>query len=217
MFSRSPLASANCTLAKGERLNKIEWVSDTMAPLIIVSGPSGCGKSTIIHRLLNEQYVPLRLSVSVTTRKPRPGEQAGVDYHYWSVPEFEKAKDAGRFLEWAQVHTNYYGTLEDDVGPWRAKGVGVVLDIDVQGWEQVMRRCPDAVSVFVRTASLATLETRLRGRATESEDAIQRRLQTAQIELARADAYDHQIVNDELETAIAEVRTIIASAFAAKQ
>jgi guanylate kinase len=188
-----------------------------MAPLIILSGPSGSGKSTIIRRLLDEQPVPLRLSVSVTTRQPRSGEVPGVHYHYWRVPAFEEAKDAGRFLEWAQVHANYYGTLEDEVGPYREKGIGVLLDIDVQGWEQVKKRCPDAISVFVRTSDLAILEARLRGRATESEDAIQRRLRNANVELVRADEYDFQVVNDDLEAALARVRTIVVSAFAAKR
>lgn len=180
-----------------------------MAPLFIVSGPSGSGKSTIIRRLLDEHPGRLRLSVSVTTRSPRSGEQAGVHYHYWNVPEFEKAKDAGRFLEWARVHDNYYGTLEDEVGPWREQGVGVLLDIDVQGWKQVRQRCPDAVSVFIRTSDLGVLEARLRSRGTESEEVIRRRLQTARTELILADAYDHQIVNDDLESALDAMRKII--------
>src|ERR1017187_4460588 len=105
-----------------------------LAPLIIVSGPSGSGKSTILRRLLEDGTWPLHLSVSVTTRKPRINEQPGVHYHFWSVPDFLKARDQGRFLEWAEVHDNYYSTLEDEVTPYRRDlQIGVVLDIDVQG------------------------------------------------------------------------------------
>src|ERR1022692_4367005 len=121
-----------------------------MAPLIIVSGPTGCGKSTIIRRLLEEKTWPLRFSVSATTRKPRPGEQDGVHYHFWTVPEFLRRKDADEFLEWALVHDNYYGTPASEVTAFRQQGMGVVLDIDVQGAAQVRQRCPDPVSIFIR-------------------------------------------------------------------
>lgn len=184
-----------------------------VAPLIIVSGPSGCGKSTLIRRLLDEKKWPLRLSVSATTRPPRPGEQPGVHYHYWKPAEFLMARDAGEFLEWAEVHGNYYGTLASEVGPYREKGVGVLLDIDVQGCEQVKKRCADAVSIFVRTSDFATLESRLRRRHTETEQTLQRRLQNARGELARADEYNYQVVNDDLDTALASLREIIDRLF----
>jgi guanylate kinase len=184
-----------------------------MGPLIIVSGPSGCGKSTILRRLLDENAWPMRLSVSVTTRAKRAAEHDGVDYHFWSVPEFLKKKDAGDFLEWAEVHGHYYGTLATEVTPHREKGVGVVLDIDVQGAELVRRRCPDAVSIFIRTSSFETLERRLRLRRTESEDAIQKRLHNARTELARAGEYDRQVINDDLEAALAGMREILHPLF----
>jgi guanylate kinase len=184
-----------------------------LSPLIIVSGPSGCGKSTLIRRLLAEKLWPMRLSVSVTTRDRRPNEIEGVDYHYWSVARFLEQKDAGGFLEYAQVHGNWYGTPVDEVTPYREQGIGVVLDIDVQGAEQVRNRCPDAVSIFVRTPDLATLEKRLRQRHTESEAAIQKRLHNARTELARADEYEHQVINDDLETALARTRAILGPLF----
>jgi guanylate kinase len=184
-----------------------------MAPLIIVSGPSGCGKSTIIRRLL-EEMPSLRLSVSVTTRKPRINEEPGVHYHYWSVPEFLSARDKGRFLEWAEVHGNYYGTLEDEVTPFRRDlRMGVVLDIDVQGAAQVKKRCPEAVSIFIRTSRFETLGERLRARHTDAEESIQRRLANARAELDHADAYDYQVVNDDLETALASMRAIVRPLF----
>ncbi len=184
-----------------------------LAPLIIVSGPSGCGKSTILRRLLQEATLPLRMSVSVTTRKERINEQPGVHYHFWTMPDFLHARDTGRFLEWAEVHGNYYGTLENEVTPYREIGQGVFLDIDVQGREQVKKRCPDAVSIFIRTSRFETLEERLRKRHTEPEDVIQRRLKNARAELARAGEYDHQIINDDLETALASMRTILNGLF----
>lgn len=184
-----------------------------MGPLIIVSGPSGCGKSTIIRRLLDEGAWPMRLSVSVTTRGRRPGEHEGIDYYYWSVADFLKAKDESEFLEWARVHDNYYGTLEREVKPWREKGTGILLDIDVQGWGQVKRRCPDAISIFVRTSRFETLEERLRNRHTEPEPVIQKRLNNARAELARANEYDHQVINDDLEIALASTRQILGPLF----
>jgi guanylate kinase len=184
-----------------------------MGPLIIVSGASGSGKSTIVQRLLQEQTWPLRLSVSVTTRNPRPGERDGVHYHYWQVDDFLKARDAGRFLEWAEVVGRFYGTPVEEVTPYREKGVGVLLDIDVQGQAQVKKKCPDAVSIFIRTLDFQTLEQRLRSRHTESEDEIQKRLNNARIELARAGEYDHQVINDDLETALASMRAILGRLF----
>jgi guanylate kinase len=184
-----------------------------LAPLIIVSGPAGSGKSTIIRRLLDDKTWPMRLSVSVTTRAPRRNEEPGVHYYYWSVPDFVKARDAGEFLEWAEVHGNYYGTLASEVVPHRARGVGVLLDIDVQGGEQVRRSCADAVSIFILPPSFEVLEQRLRGRRTETEEAIQRRLKNALTELNRAGEYQYQVINDDLETTLASVRTILRPLF----
>lgn len=182
-------------------------------PLIIISGPSGSGKSTLIDQLLADATWPLRLSVSVTTRDRRPAEIDGVHYHFWSRDRFLRERDAGGFLEWAEVHGNCYGTLVQEVTPHRALGYGVILDIDTHGWEQVKRLCPDAVSIFVRAASPAEYERRLRARRTESEEQIQRRLRAAEAELARAPEYDYQVINDDLPTAIAELRAIVSSLF----
>ena len=178
-------------------------------PLIIVSGPSGSGKSTLIERLLAMGAWPLRLSVSVTTRPKRPSEQDGVHYHFWTREQFDREVQAGGFLEWAEVHGNYYGTLKREVEPARARGDGVILDIDVNGRRQVKAQCPDAVSIFIRTSSPEALERRLRERGTETEEAIQRRLQGAARELAQAQDYDHQVINDELDQAVADVRAIV--------
>ncbi len=182
-------------------------------PLIILSGPSGCGKSTLVARLLADSRWPLRLSVSVTTRPPRPGEVDGVNYHFWSRQRFQEEQQAGAFLEWAEVFGNFYGTLAREVEPYRQQGIGVLLEIDVQGWDQVRQRCPDAVSIFIRTSDLRICEERLRNRDTEREASIGRRLQGAQVELARAGEYNFQVINDVLDEALAQLQKIVANLF----
>jgi guanylate kinase len=178
-------------------------------PLIIVSGPSGSGKSTVIDRVLAQGDLPLHLSVSATTRSARAGERDGVHYHFWQEAQFEAQIQAGAFLEWAQVHGFYYGTLRREVEPYRRQGRLVILDIDVQGADQVRRNTGGVVSVFLRSPSLSTYEERLRKRGTEDEAAIARRLAAARRELERAGEYDYQIVNDDLERAVREFHDIL--------
>jgi guanylate kinase len=183
-------------------------------PLIILSGPSGSGKSTVIQRLLADPPGPLRLSVSATTRAPRPGEVDGEDYHFWTPDRFERELEAGAFLEHATVHgADWYGTLRAEVEPYLAAGTGVVLDIDVQGAEQVRRLWPDHVSVFLKAPSMAEYERRLRARGTEDDATIRRRLATARAELAHAAGYQYQITNDDLARATAELRQVVAREF----
>lgn len=183
-------------------------------PLILLSGPSGCGKSTVTARLLARGDLPLRQTISATTRPPRPGEQDGVHYHFWDRERFRRAVAEGAFLEWAEVHGNCYGTLVSEVGPYRARGIGVLLVIDVQGAAQVRARCPDALSVFLRTSTWEELERRLRRRGSEDEAAVQLRLANARAELTRASEYDVQIINDDLDEAVAALHRVIARAFA---
>ena len=178
-------------------------------PLIIVSGPSGSGKSTVISRLLADASLSIRLSVSATTRAPRPGEQHGREYHFWTRDRFEQARSRGEFLEWAEVHGNYYGTLRSEVEPYLRQGQVVLLDIDVQGAQQVRATCPDVVTVFLQAPSLEVLEQRLRSRGTEAEASIQRRLANARVELAHAGEYQYQVINENLEYAVAQLRAIV--------
>jgi len=184
-----------------------------MGPLIVISGPSGSGKSTLIRRLLAEGNWPLRLSVSVTTRSPRPGEIDGKDYYFWTKDAFAQKRNAGGFLEWAEVYGNYYGTLASEVDPYRAHGTGVLLDIDVQGFEQVRKLRPDAVSIFIRPPLVEVLTQRLSARGTEDKASLERRLQGAERELASAGRYDHQVTNDNLEQAYSDLHAILSPLF----
>jgi guanylate kinase len=186
-----------------------------MGPLIILSGPSGSGKSTVIQRLLGASDLPLRLSVSATTRQKRINETHGEDYYFLSRQEFEEKLARGEFLESAEVYGNYYGTLRSEVEP-RRKGTGVLLDIDVQGAEQVRTAYPDSVSIFLAPPSLTILERRLRHRRTEDEATIQRRLAAAKAEMARQDEYDHVVLNDNLDRAVADVEALVRQYFRGK-
>lgn len=184
-----------------------------MGPLIIVSGPSGVGKSSLIRDLLDDPPRPLRLSVSATTRKPRPGERDGIDYHFWTPERFAAGVAAREFLEHAIVHGQHYGTLRSEVEPFRQSGIGVVLDIDVQGAELVRAVEPEHTSVFIRAPSIEDYERRLRKRASEAEADIQRRLARARAELDLAPTYSYQIVNDDLAKAVAELRAIVVGSY----
>ncbi|HZU37973.1 MAG TPA: guanylate kinase [Gemmataceae bacterium] len=182
-------------------------------PLLILSGPSGSGKSTVISRLLATTDLPLHVAVSATTRSPRQGEVDGVSYHFWSPERFEAERQAGAFLECANVHGRWYGTLRREVDPYREKGIGVILVIDVQGARTVRQQYPGCLTVFLQTGSMETYECRLRQRGTESEAAIRGRLETARTELACASTYDYQVVNDDLDQAVAELRAILQRGF----
>jgi guanylate kinase len=182
-----------------------------LANLLILSGPSGVGKSTVLRRVLARYPRHLRLSVSATTRPTRPGEQDGVDYHFLTNEEFFRRRRTGEFLESCEVfgRGHWYGTLLDEVSTSRNAGKWVVLDIDVDGAEKVRRQIPDAVSIFLRPSSEQELERRLRARGTESDEAIQRRLEVARRELARADQYQFQVVNETVDQAVDDISQIL--------
>jgi len=179
--------------------------------LVIVSGPSGAGKGTVLRKVFEQCPVPLAPSVSATTRRPRAGEANGVDYHFLSFDKFEAVRREGGFLECVQVFGNgdWYGTLRGEVEAGLAAGKWVVLEIDVQGALDVMAQYSDAISIFVQPGSRAELEQRLRGRGTEDEDTIQRRLKQADYELSLAEKYRYQVVNDTVDRAAMEICHIL--------
>ena len=180
--------------------------------LVIVSSPSGAGKTTLCHRLIRE-FPELRFSVSYTTRKPRSGERDGIDYHFVDVPTFERMAAEGKFAEWARVHGNSYGTPSAAVAEALEDGHDVLFDIDWQGGKQLRAKFPeDAVMIWVLPPSLAVLEQRLRGRATDTPAVIERRLATAKQEVMHYDLYDFLVVNDELERAYLSVKSIYVAA-----
>jgi guanylate kinase len=180
---------------------------------VVLSGPSGSGKTTIVERLLARSPVKLIKSVSATTRPPRKHETNGKDYWFLTPEEFAARRERGEFLECAEVHGtgNWYGTLQSEIKRSVEQGGWALLEIDVQGADQIMRRYPQALTIFLRTSSEAEYERRLRGRGTEAEDVLQRRLANARNELRHAAAYRYQVVNDDLEHAIEEIVRIISS------
>lgn len=176
--------------------------------LVIFSGPSGSGKGTVLQSLLTGR-TDLVVSVSATTRAPRPGEQEGVNYFFRTRQEFEQMIAQDQLLEYAEYSGNYYGTPASFIRSQREQGRHVLLEIEVQGALQVMRRCPDAVSIFLVPPSQEELERRLRGRGTETEEAISLRMEAARREIACMDHYQYVVVNREVAAAAADVSSIL--------
>ncbi len=176
--------------------------------LLVVSGPSGVGKGTICKEYLSK-YDDCALSVSATTRAPRDGEVDGVSYFFLSHEEFRKKIDAGGFLEHAVFCDNYYGTPKDAVMKQLDEGKNVILEIEVQGALQVRSHYPEAVFIFVIPPSTDELEARLRGRGTETEDVIAKRLERSKAEFKYIDKYNYVLVNDTIDAAVARLNSII--------
>lgn len=180
--------------------------------LFILSAPSGAGKTTLIQSLVEGGFADfggLAFSVSHTTRKPRQGEIDGRDYHFVDRATFEAMVEADAFLEWAKVHDNFYGTSREEVFPRLERGIDVLLDIDVQGADQVLARCPEAHGIFVLPPSYEVLERRLRSRGLDDERTIARRLAVSLAEIERYDRYRYVIINDDARRASEVLAAII--------
>jgi guanylate kinase len=191
--------AANETLASGR--------------LMVISGPAGAGKSTVIRELIKNCPLPLLLSVSATTRKPRPSEVEGVDYFFLSKEEFARRRAAGDFLECKEVfgRGDWYGTLQSQVASGLAAGKWVILEIDVEGAIEVMQQHPGLLSIFIHSGSIDELERRLRKRKTETEESIRRRLEVARRELAFKDRYRYEVINRDVPQAVREICEILSS------
>ena len=182
--------------------------------MFVVTGPSGVGKGTLI-RSLRERHPELELSVSATTRPPRPGERDGVEYHFLDEAEFERRRLAGDFVEHADFAGHRYGTLRSELESRTQAGAPVVLEIELAGARQLRERLPAAVQVFIAPPSREVLQERLRGRATDEADEVAERLRVAERELAAQDEFEHVVINDELQAAVQELDAIYRSHYTA--
>jgi guanylate kinase len=178
--------------------------------LFILSAPSGAGKSSLINALLDQESSrPMQVSISHTTRDPRPGEENGKHYHFVSVENFKKQIKKNAFYEYAEVFENYYGTSEAAIDDQLAKGIDVFLDIDWQGAQQVRMKKPSVTTIFISPPSKQALEDRLRGRGQDSEEIIARRMEKAQSECSHFQEFDYIIINDDFKQALADLTTVV--------
>ena len=177
---------------------------------IVVSAPSGGGKTTLCRRLM-EKLSGLEFSISHTTRASRGQEKDGVDYHFVSEAEFKNLIAEDKFLEWAEVHGNYYGSSLEAARKQLAQGRDVLFDIDIQGGYQIKEKMPEALLIFIVPPSMKVLEERLRGRASDAEDVIQKRLKAAREEIEGAVHYSHRIINDDLDCALDTFSSVVVA------
>ena len=175
--------------------------------LVVLSGPSGSGKGTVLEQFLKDE--DFSVSISATSRNPRPGDKEGVTYFFKTREEFEKMIANGEFFEYAQFNGNYYGTPKEYVLEQINNGNNIILEIEVQGAMQVKATVPDAVLIFMTTPDINVLRERLEGRQTEAQDVIEQRLETALSEVAYVDSYDYLIINDELEKTVSDLKDAI--------
>jgi len=184
---------------------------DHAGSLFVVAAPSGAGKTSLVAAMLRERP-GVELSVSATTRPPRPGEREGVDYFFIGAAEFERRREAGEFLEWALVHGNCYGTSRAWIESRMAAGADIVLEIDWQGAAQVKQLFPDAIGVFIAPPSIEELRARLERRGQDAPDVIERRVAAAKSELAQAGRFEYVIINQDFGAALAQLLSIVDSA-----
>jgi guanylate kinase len=180
----------------------------TSGSLFMVAAPSGAGKSTLVNALLAQEPT-IKLSISHTTRTPRPGEQNGREYHFVTVDEFMKKRDAGDFLEYAEVHGNFYGTSRVEIAGQMQAGTDILLEIDWQGAQQVKKKFPHAVGIFILPPSIVALEERLKKRGQDEQHVIIRRVLAAGGEMVHAPEFEYVIINQEFAVALSELTAIV--------
>lgn len=176
--------------------------------LFVVTGPSGVGKGTILNKFFENNKEGVCYSVSMTTRKPRPVEVDGLNYLFVSKEEFMRALENDEFLEWAEYSGNYYGTNKNFVNQKLNEGINVILEIETKGASKVMEKFKDCITIFFAPPDLEELESRLRGRHTEDEESIRKRLDAVKVELSFIDKYKYNIINDEVETALNKLQAV---------
>jgi guanylate kinase len=187
-------------------------MKDRRGLMLILSSPSGAGKTTLTRMLLQDKSIDLSLSVSSTTRERRSSEVDGIHYHFITRPQFERMRDADEFLEWAEVHGNFYGSPRAPVEAVLSQGRDVLFDIDYQGTQQVRQKAPqDVVTIFILPPTMKELRARLERRAEDSQETIDKRLVNARHEIQRWTSYDYVLVNDDLQQTYKQVLTILAA------
>ncbi len=175
--------------------------------LVVISGPAGTGKGTVVKELMQDEKI--RVSVSATTRSPREGEENGFHYHFLTREAFLQMIEKDGFLEYAQYCGNFYGSPKEQAESWMQEGMDVILEIEVQGCRKIKEKNPECVSIFVMPPSMEVLEQRLRGRGTETEEVILRRLERAKEEIRLSADYDYIVVNDTVEQCAADIRCVL--------
>lgn len=198
----------NCKAQATGALDAVPPADTKRGGLYVISGPSGVGKGTLVSKLLDMRD-DVVLSISATTRSPRPGEVDGKNYFFLTKEKFKDLIDADGFIEWAEYASNFYGTPLDFVEEQLAAGKNVILEIEVQGAFQVKEKLPDATLIFIEPPSMDELERRIIGRGTESEDVIESRMRTARVEMERKMEYDIAVMNDDVDSAVARLSECI--------
>ena len=201
-------STGNCKAQATGALDAAPATDAKRGGLYVISGPSGVGKGTLVSKLLDMRD-DVVLSISATTRSPRPGEVDGTNYFFLTKEKFKDLIDADGFIEWAEYASNFYGTPLDFVEEQLSAGTNVILEIEVQGAFQVKEKLPDATLIFIEPPSMDELERRIIGRGTESEDVIESRMRTARVEMERKMEYDIAVMNDDVDSAVARLSECI--------
>lgn len=207
MNQPEPQPTGRANQKPGDISSEMPTQKSKTGKIVIISGPSGVGKTSVLRELFSECKLPLVESISATTRQRRPGETVGKSYHYLSESEFQKRRQNNEFLEYCEVfgYGHWYGTLRQPVSTGLEEGNWIVLEVDVEGAAKVLKTYPDAITIFIHPGSIEELERRLRGRGTESEEILKRRLEVAKQELDASSIYRHIVTNQSVEQTVNDI------------